>query len=159
MPQVLSSWWLDVELREGPVNAAVLPLKRSHGAEVVLKVISKVAASLDGVVPGHGSTFPLSSLNWQAIKTCQEPTCPNTIQHHHLTTCPIVGCFFHPRYLFGPHFLEGLAITKVPKLCEAREDPQHVHLVLLEAQGGAYLLGQELDVRQGWSPELQDHLH
>eukprot|EP00435_Cladocopium_sp_Y103_P074223 s8_g47.t1 len=83
------SWWLDVELREGPVNAASLPLKRSHGAEVVLKVISKVAASLYGMVP---------------------------------------------------------------KLREAREDPQHLQLVLLEAQGGAYLLSQELvDHRQNRS--------
>jgi len=53
MPQVLSSWWLDVELREAPVNAACLPLKRSHGAEVVLKVISKMAESVYGMVAGH----------------------------------------------------------------------------------------------------------
>ena len=96
------------------------------------------------------SNFPL---NCQGIKTRQEPTCPNT------TTLLAVLLWggFHPCHqggiLFDP-FWTALFVafsTKVPKLREAREDPQHLQLVLLEAEGGAYLLGQELDVRQGWT--------
>lgn len=44
------SWWLDVELREAPVNSAFLPLKHSHGAELVLQIIAKVAQCSDLVM-------------------------------------------------------------------------------------------------------------
>lgn len=44
------SWWLDVELCEAPVNSAFLPLKRSHGAELVLQIIAKVAQCSDLVM-------------------------------------------------------------------------------------------------------------
>ncbi len=44
------SWWLEVELREAPVNSAFLPLKHSHGAELVLQIIAKVAQCSDLVM-------------------------------------------------------------------------------------------------------------
>lgn len=44
------SWWLELELRESPVNAVSLPLKPSHGAQVVLQVLREVATEAEDLV-------------------------------------------------------------------------------------------------------------
>eukprot|EP00438_Fugacium_kawagutii_P009988 Skav234407 [mRNA] locus=scaffold873:386296:389720:- [translate_table: standard] len=44
------SWWLELELRESPVNVASLPLKQSQGAEVVLQVLREVATKAKDLV-------------------------------------------------------------------------------------------------------------